>query len=237
MVTYSYSKYQEIWKAVCILERAFKNTYNSEKITVIIILKSLLLKRDLLEVEIKIPLDDILPNIDPREYITNRIGNPIEDVDQIDIYYQNPVKDFHKSDEALRIRQINMKDENISVELTYKGPKTGSEMKVREEITIETSDVEKAKQLIKRLGFKPVMEVKKNRVNWQKNTFILSLDAVENLGHFIEIELQVLDTLSELQGSKKKIRAFAKDLFPSWTGENERRSYLELLMMKTKEKG
>ena len=200
-------------------------------------MKSLLLKRDALEVEIKIPLDDILPNIDPREYITNRIGNPIEDVEQIDIYYQSPVKDFHKSDEALRVRQINMDDNKSSVEVTYKGPKAGSEMKVREEITIETSDVEKTKQIIKLLGFKPVMEVIKNRVNWQKNTFTLSLDAVENLGHFIEIEMQVSDSLSEIQGSKKKINTFAKGLFPSWAGENERRSYLELLMMKIKEKG
>ncbi len=106
-----------------------------------------------MEAEIKIPIDDILPDIDPKAYITKRLGLPLEEVFQIDIYFQSPVNDFHETDEALRVRQSKIQDGKTLVELTYKGPKTGTEMKIREELTIETTNIENTTQILERLGF------------------------------------------------------------------------------------
>ena len=186
-----------------------------------------------MEAEIKIPIDDILPDIDHKAYITKRLGLPLEEVFQIDIYFQSPVNDFHETDEALRVRQSKIQDGKTFVELTYKGPKTGTEMKIREELTIETTNIENTTQILERLGFKPVMEVSKKRINWQNDMFTLSLDDVEGLGEFIEIEMQSSDSPSKLPQYKTKILEFTQMLFPNWKGENERQSYLELLMMKS----
>lgn len=196
-------------------------------------MKSFFLKRDRVEAEIKIPIDDILPDIDPKAYITKRLGLPLEEVFQIDIYFQSPVNDFHETDEALRVRQSKIQDGKTFVELTYKGPKTGTEMKIREELTIETTNIENTTQILERLGFKPVMEVSKKRINWQNDMFTLSLDDVEGLGEFIEIEMQSSDSPSKLPQYKTKILEFTQMLFPNWKGKNERQSYLELLMMKS----
>lgn len=196
-------------------------------------MKSFFLKRDRVEAEIKIPIDDILPDIDPKAYITKRLGLPLEEVFQIDIYFQSPVNDFHETDEALRVRQSKIQDGKTLVELTYKGPKTGTEMKIREELTIETTNIENTTQILERLGFKPVMEVSKKRINWQNDMFTLSLDDVEGLGEFIEIEMQSSDSPSKLPQYKTKILEFTQMLFPNWKGKNERQSYLELLMMKS----
>lgn len=196
-------------------------------------MKSFFLKRDRVEAEIKIPLDDILPDIDPKAYITKRLGLPLEEVYQIDIYFQSPVNDFHETDEALRVRQSKIQDGKTFVELTYKGPKTGTEMKIREELTIETTNIENTTQILERLGFKPVMEVSKKRINWQNDIFTLSLDDVEGLGEFIEIEIQTSDSPLMLPQYKTKILEFTQMLFPNWKGKNERQSYLELLMMKS----
>jgi adenylate cyclase class 2 len=191
------------------------------------------LKSDYLEAEIKIEIDDILPDIDPKEYIKEKIGSPVEEVYQKDIYFQNPIKDYSKTDEALRIRKVQMVNGSELIEITYKGPKTGSEFKIREEITIKTKDAEKAILFFKKLGFIATLEVEKRRVNWHYNTFVISLDDVKGLGKFLEIEIQATDPISSVSDAKEKLIAFTKQLFPMWDGTNLRQSYLELLLLKS----
>ena len=184
-----------------------------------------------MEAEIKIPIDEILPDIDPREYITEKIGPPIEEVYQNDLYFQNPIRNFSQTDEALRIREVQIQNKRKIVEITYKGPKSGSELKIREELTIMTEKSEEAIQLFKRLGFKTVLEVTKKRVNWHYNTYVISLDNVRGLGRFIEIEKQALESNSEILVVKEKLIDFTKQLFPKWDGKNLRESYLELVLL------
>jgi adenylate cyclase class 2 len=211
----------------------FKNTSNGETIKVMNDLKSFFLKCDLLEAEIKIPIDGILPDMDPKEYIIEKIGPPMEEIYQKDLYFQNPIKDFSQTDEALRIREIQIKNGKQLVEITYKGPKIGSELKIREELTIKTGDIREAIQLFKKLGFKTVLEVAKTRVNWHYKAFIISLDDIKGLGKFIEIETQTHDSNSNLAELKEKLTDFTRQLFPQWDGENMRQSYLELLLSKS----
>ena len=54
---------------------------------------------------------------------------------QEDIYFNSPIVDFAKSDEALRIRTTK-ENNNTNIFITYKGPKIDSESKTREEIEI-----------------------------------------------------------------------------------------------------
>ena len=103
-----------------------------------------------------------------------------------DVYYQHPCRDFAKTDEALRIRVVGDK-----VELTYKGPKKRVEggVKAREEISISiASQFEHAKMLLEKLGFKEVMVVRKKRDYYNCGDVVVSLDQVEKLGCFVELE-------------------------------------------------
>ena len=108
---------------------------------------------------------------------------------EVDIYFAHPCRDFSKTDETLRIRTFNGKD---LCELTYKGPRTCSErgVKAREEITarILRSDVKGLALILRRLGFKEVTRVSKERVEFQIGEVKVALDRVEKLGCFIEIE-------------------------------------------------
>ncbi len=164
------------------------------------------------EIEIKSRIDDP----DQMEYKIKKIGAKFEmEITQEDIYFQHPCKDFKITDETLRLRKMNNE-----FFLTYKGPKIDKETKTREEIELKTD--EKILDLLKNLGFSIAGAVRKIRKNYRINDMVISLDNVENLGHFVEIE-----TFGDLETGKEKILKMASDL-----GLNslERRSYFELMV-------
>ncbi|UCE14911.1 MAG: class IV adenylate cyclase [Candidatus Heimdallarchaeota archaeon] len=165
--------------------------------------------------------------------ISEKLGPPLEELIQIDTYFQNPIRDFGLSDEALRVRQVQFKTGKKKVELTYKGPKQGITMKIREEITVEASNNDKVKKILENLGFEEVAKIKKKRINWQREGVTLSLDEVEDLGSFLEIEITTPQGQpEEISRNKKDILDFAHEIVPNWSGQEERKSYLELKLQK-----
>ncbi len=185
-----------------------------------------------MEAELKILIADIFVDVDLKAYITQTIGPPKEEIEQFDTYFQSPVNDFYITDEALRIRRILSQGENERIELTYKGPKTGTDMKVREEITSGINSHSEIIKILEQLGFSIVMEVSKRRTNWWEQPITLSLDDVEGLGKFIEVEIITSNSHSTLHNDKIRLLEFTRGIFPKWNGKNERKSYLELLMNK-----
>ena len=123
--------------------------------------------------------------------------------------------------------------------ITYKGPKIDSVTKTRREIELPL--VEPAggpaewRSPAGGLGFRPVAEVRKSRrkalVSWQGRRIEVSLDAVEDLGTFVELELMA--AYEEVAAARASIAALAGHL--RLTG-SERRSYLELLLQRREKK-
>ncbi|MHA1940983.1 MAG: class IV adenylate cyclase [Candidatus Hodarchaeales archaeon] len=183
-----------------------------------------------MEIEIKIPIDELFSETNIVKHLTELIGAPEDEIEQIDWYFTSPVKDFHESDEALRIRRIVSKVNEEKNELTYKGAKTGSVMKIREEITVTLTNPRGMTNILKRLGFNPSFEVRKNRINWNYRSATISIDNVKDLGKFIEIELNSDESVFTNQTGKKEIETTLNRLFPNWSGIEERKSYLELLL-------
>ncbi|AEC51334.1 adenylyl cyclase related protein [Pyrococcus sp. NA2] len=143
-----------------------------------------------------------------------------------DIYYQHPCRDFSKTDEALRIR-IKKFNGHYEVFLTYKGPKIDERSKTRLEIEIEISEPEKYFKLLEELGFREVLRIVKTREKYYVSKGItITLDEVEGLGKFVEIETLAKER-EEIPGIVNKLEKILRDL-----GVNtfERRSYLELLL-------
>ena len=147
---------------------------------------------------------------------------------EVDLYFAHPARDFARTDEALRIRR-----KGPSNFITYKGPKLDKITKTRREIDLslprggESGDT--WKELLEALGFTPVAEVRKSRrkahVRWQGRRVEASLDEVEGVGTFAELELVV--GADEMEAAKTVIASLAETL---GLVASERRSYLELLL-------
>ena len=144
---------------------------------------------------------------------------------QHDIYFNAPDKDFKETDEALRIRVIPTEDTFEKI-LTYKGPKIDSKSKTRKEIEVKIDDVEKMTDLLISLGFKPTAVVDKVRRIFNYQDYTITLDKLESLGYFMEIEY-----VAEEDSNIEEIRDSIMEIFEKLniTEGFERTSYLELL--------
>ncbi|WP_297499466.1 class IV adenylate cyclase [Thermococcus sp.] len=145
-----------------------------------------------------------------------------------DTYYRHPCRDFSKTDEALRIR-VKRFNGHFEAFMTYKGPKLDSESKTRKEIEVELTDPDRHTQILESLGFTEVLTVVKEREKYYvEKGVVITLDEVEGLGKFIEIETLV-DDKEKVPSLVEKLRKILLDL---GVKKFERRSYLELLLGK-----
>ncbi len=178
-----------------------------------------------IEVELKFPVGDLSQL---RQQLTELGADWFDTRDEEDTYYAHPSRDFARTDEALRIRRVGR-----SARITYKGPRLDAETKSRRELELPLGESEAATDgwasLLEALGFRPVATVRKHRfkarVLWQGREIEASLDEVELVGTFIELELVVED--QDFDGARDAIRLLAEYLGLSG---GERRSYLELLL-------
>ena len=140
---------------------------------------------------------------------------------QEDIYFASPIVDFAQTDEALRIRTTN---NNIFI--TYKGPKLNKDAKTRKEVEMSIESAGKAKDIFEEIGFKEVRTVRKNRQYYTYENFEISLDDVEGLNPYMEIEISLEDGNAYDDAQKSIFELFEK---LGITEGFERTSYLELL--------
>ena len=174
----------------------------------------------LFEVEVKARIKDAA-SIESRILQLGAIFQ--KEIHQSDIYFQHPIRDFAQTDEALRIRITD--DKNY---LTYKGAKLDSTSKTREELEIEVQEPLKLLELLTRIGLSPIKKVVKTRKFYLYNDITISIDDVEELGSFLELELAVSDE-TQIPPARNRLFSFFKQLKIS-SKNFERRSYLELLL-------
>jgi adenylate cyclase class 2 len=171
----------------------------------------------MIELEIKAPCPD-LDGLETR--LREMGGRHVEDLDQEDVYFSHPLRDFGATDEALRLRR-----ENERSRITYKGPKLDQDTKMREEIELGVEDISLMGQVLQRVGFRPFLRVAKRRRVYELEEVHLCLDRVEGLGDYVELEYQGDD----LMRGRERIMDLKRQL---GLEGNERRSYLELLLEK-----
>jgi len=185
----------------------------------------------MVEVEMKFPVADFAPL--ERKLTAWGVLTPKTRHEE-DHYFNAPDRDFARTDEALRFRRVAS-----SNFLTYKGPKLDPQTKTRTEIEVPMATGEEAAeamtQLLDHLGYRLVAVVHKIRraVQTNKQGFDLQicLDEVKDVGRFVELEILASD--DRLDEARKVLQAVAAELGLT---TSERRSYLELLLQKRKEK-
>lgn len=184
------------------------------------------------EVEQKFPVDDM----GALEGKLAAMGATVtEPQTEADLYFAHPAREFHRTDEALRIRR-----KGPSNYLTYKGPKVDATTKTRREIDLALGPGGESAaawaEMLEALGFARVAEVRKRRRNahlpWQGRRVEVALDEVEELGSYAELEL--VAEADQLEAARGCIASLAQALGLSG---GERRSYLELLLLQRSSPG
>lgn len=180
----------------------------------------------MIEVEVKAKINDF-----------NKIKKKLNELNaiklksefQMDLYFNSPIVDYAKTDEALRIRKTESNDET-NIFITYKGPKLDKTSKTRKEIEMKIENENKAKDILESIGFKEVKTVEKNREYYEYKEFEICLDSAKGLDYYMEIELS-LEENSNYENAQNKIFQLFKIL--GIESGFERRSYLELLENKS----
>mgnify|MGYP002525956989 CR=1 FL=1 len=177
------------------------------------------------EVELKFPLADATSILSQLEQLG---AKPAAERQQQDRYFAHPTRNFAETDEALRIRSDG--GQNC---ITYKGPVLDAQVKLRHEIEISFADgreaLEQLTEMFGLLGFKEVRTVAKKRIpyhlTWNNLAVELTLDEVEGLGTFVEIETLADESNRDL--ARDSILKLAEHL---GLQNPQRKSYLGMLL-------
>jgi adenylate cyclase class 2 len=114
-------------------------------------------------------------------------------VTQTDSYYDAPHREFAATDEALRLRRERREGEATTT-LTYKGPLVDEETKTRVEHETDVDDPDATEEMLAALGFEPAATVEKRRERYRLGDYAVTLDDVDGLGEFVEVERRADDT-------------------------------------------
>ena len=176
------------------------------------------------EVEVKVRADHDAV----RERLADAGAERVERVRQADTYYDAPHRDFAETDEALRLRrESDAGADEAATRITYKGPLVEDESKTREEFETGVGDGETTHEVLSRLGFAPAATVEKERERYALDGYTVTLDAVDGLGEFVEVEREVpeADVESAREGAFEVLRSLGLD-----PDEGIRTSYLGMLL-------
>ncbi len=143
------------------------------------------------EVEVKVPADHATVRARLEEAGADSVGG----VRQVDTYYDAPHRSFVETDEALRLRaeEPRTDDGPTKTRITYKGPLVDDRSKSREEFETGVTDEATMAAVLTNLGFEPAATVRKDRDRFAIDGYVVTLDAVADVGEFVEVETDVED--------------------------------------------
>lgn len=170
---------------------------------------------DMLEVEAKVALER--PEaLRARLHALGAAASP--EAAEEDTFFSHPSRDLAAGDEALRLRTVP-----TGFELTYKGPRRAGGLKAREERTVRLADDPTA--LLQALGFRPTVRLRKTRQRFRLGSLEATIDHVEGLGWFAEVEALGADAAAAEAAVRAALRELGLDGLP-----REGRPYVELAL-------
>ena len=181
------------------------------------------------EVEVKVPITN---SEEIKRKLHDSGANQLNTEVQIDTYFDHPCRTFQETDEAVRVRTRRPLDDteldlsHAPNELTYKGPK------IRLEYSVDINDFSTITAILENLGFKYVATVTKKRTFYNLREITISIDDVEHVGLFLELE-SIAHEKSELESAKRAIFDLLDELGIS-PDQSVRESYLELYLDRKK---
>ncbi|TFG22032.1 MAG: class IV adenylate cyclase [Promethearchaeota archaeon] len=192
----------------------------------------------MIEIEIKAKV------LDPEELVKkfkNQEGGYKISFIHEDTYFNMPegLRDFKKTDEALRIRKsieynknIDSSTQNINYFITYKGKKLDKTTKTRNEVETKLENGDSVKEIFSALGFREIFTVKKERDLYEFNFKGYIIEALIDFipilkEYFIEVEI-MSESNDRLEEFKNILFEFL-NLFDIKKDQSITKSYLELI--------
>ncbi len=118
---------------------------------------------------------------------------------QSDDYFDTPDRRLIESHSGLRIRRQKTED-GEKCWMTWKGNPQPGPFKHKAELEVELGNgCQLIDQILNGLGFVSTLTVEKKRQLWQLAGCEVSLDTVEGLGNFVEIEGPDVDTVEKVR--------------------------------------
>jgi len=172
-----------------------------------------------IEVKVKMPHEKIKTDLIKKGAVFS------ETEQQSDTYFNSPMRDFSKTDEALRIRSVNG-----AGEMTYKGKKMDTVSKTRPEYNSKI-DEQEMKKILSALGFVVSGVVNKSREIYLWENFMIGFDTVDGLGEFIEVESVIREEAGpeEIQTEIDRIFDFLNE-YGMTRKDSITKSYLEMVL-------
>ena len=114
---------------------------------------------------------------------------------QVDTYYDAPDRDIAETDAALRLREETPlggeADAEPTTKVTYKGPLVDDDSKTRKERETLVADGGAMAGILEGLGYEPAATVRKERTFYAFEGLTVTLDAVDDVGEYVEVETEV----------------------------------------------
>ena len=147
-----------------------------------------------------------------------------------DTYFDTTEDFIRKNDRALRLRSsANLTSGESHHYITYKGPKLDKISMTREELETEIADAQVMKELLGALGYVKMYSVIKTRQYFTLEDMTACIDAVNDLGEFLELEMVVSE--EERESTLEHIVEFLGEI--GYRKEDIiRTSYLSMLQKK-----
>jgi adenylate cyclase class 2 len=202
--------------------------------------------KSLIEVEIKVKIE----NPDKIVQSLKKLGGVyLLSLEHHDTYFNMPrkLRDFRRTDEALRIRKSKELNKNLSADkerqvnyfLTYKGAKIDSQTKTREEHEIKFENGDELRKILNILNFREIITIEKHRelyeLNYKNNKIECLIDYLPFLEqNFLELEI-VIEGQNRVSQKTDLMFDFLQELGIS-KNDSIRKSYLELIVDKLKKK-
>ena len=126
------------------------------------------------------------------------------------------------------VDEAGVTDAETTTRLTYKGPLVDAESKTRAEHETAVADGDTAAGILAGLGFEPAAVVEKDRTFFRLDGYTVSLDTVDGLGEFVEVEGEAAsedDVADVREGAADVLRGLGLD-----PDDQIRTSYLGLLL-------
>ena len=135
-----------------------------------------------------------VPALEPvRQRLRARGARPAGPVLETSRIFDTPDRRLLGADCGLRVREAVALaaapgSPACSATLTYKGPRTARQPKVREELETAVADPAELVRILQRLGFREVVYYEKRRETWRLGPCEIALDELPRLGNWVEIE-------------------------------------------------
>jgi len=185
------------------------------------------------EFELRYVVQDHAPVLSALKKLDAKIKGKLS---QRDYYFTPPSLDVGEKGSVVRVREDVHKEGKRRIALSYKTPnKPVGGVEAREEIEVDVlGDVHTLIELLKRIKVKPIVSVKKERteytLTYKGTSFTVTLDQVETLGSFVEIEL-----LSGRKGDVQRLIALGEELAAKLNIDISKKiglGYHELMLMR-----